>query len=179
MAAIKNKKLFRLAVVKCSSDAAAQIFAGPGGAQPFAFETQEGDLIEGINHPQAAVELQTIDDAHRIAEANMLRTQVAMPINDPAAPHALRQQRSALSQEPALHSVDVAHQSRWDLKAAVKKNTAVVRQAPPELRSMDGGGNEYRLGAAIELDQDRNEPIELPAVQTALTNDAIQHLSVV
>jgi len=111
MAAIKNKKLLGLAVVKRPSDMAPQIFAGPGGAQPFAFETQEGDLIERIDHAQAAVEFQTVDDAHRIAEANMFRTQVAMPVDDPALSHPLCQQNGALGQEPALHGIDVAHRS--------------------------------------------------------------------
>jgi hypothetical protein len=73
MATIKNEKLFGLAVVECVYDAAPQIFAGPRGAKAFAFNAQERDFVERINHSQACVEFQTVDNAHRITETDVLR----------------------------------------------------------------------------------------------------------
>jgi hypothetical protein len=39
MAAIKQKQLVGVSIVQRASDAAAQIFAGPAGAQPLALDT--------------------------------------------------------------------------------------------------------------------------------------------
>jgi len=50
----------------------------------------------------------------------------------------------------------------------------IVRETPPQFRNMHGGRNKYRPGAAIELDEGRGQPVQLPAMQTALANDAVQ-----
>ena len=131
MAAIKHKKLLGVPVVQRVHDAAAQIFAGPGCAEPFAFDTEEGDFIEGIDHSQPRVEFQAVDDAHWIAEANMLGAQVAVPIDDVPRPHALGQKLGPLGQKAALHGVDVANGSGGKTKVRVEKYAAIVGKAAP------------------------------------------------
>ena len=99
MAAIKHKKFLRMSVVQRAHEAAVQIFAGPSGAEPLAFNTKEGDFIEGIDHPQPRVEFQAVDDAHWIAEANMFGAQVAVPIDDvPRLARARSEARPARSE---------------------------------------------------------------------------------
>jgi hypothetical protein len=131
MTAIKDKKLLRVSVMECAHDAAPQIFTGPGGAEPFAFNTQERDFVERIDHSQARIEFQTVNDSNRIAEANVFGAQVSMPVDDPPRSHALGQKFGPLGQEPTLHSVDVAHGSGWNVKAWVEKHTAIIGKAAP------------------------------------------------
>jgi len=131
MAAIKNKKLLRRSVVKCMYHAAPQIFADPGGAKAFAFDTQERDFVEWIDHSQACVKFQAVDNAHRIAETDVLRAQISVPIHDMPRSHAFGQKPGPLRQKPALHGVDVPHAPGWQLKARVEKNTAVEGKAAP------------------------------------------------
>ena len=131
MAAIKHKKLLRVAVVQRMHDAAAQIFAGPGGAKPLALDAKERYFVERIDHAQARIEFQTVDNAHRIAEANMFGAQVAMPVDDAPRSHALGEKFAALGQKAALHRVDVAHASGGQLKARVKQHAAIVGEAAP------------------------------------------------
>ena len=99
MAAIKDKKFLRVSVVKRVHDAAVQIFAGPGGPQPLAFNTEKGDFIEGVDHSQPRVEFQAVNDAHWIAEANMFGAQVAVPIDNVPRPHTLGQKLGPLESE--------------------------------------------------------------------------------
>ncbi len=99
MAAIKQKKLVGVSVVQRVYDAAAQIFAGPGGAKSFALDAQERDFVERIDHPQACVEFQAIDDADRIAKRDMFRAQVAVPFDDAACSHPPGEKRAALDKK--------------------------------------------------------------------------------
>ena len=131
MAAIKDKKLLGVSVVECVHDAAPQVFTGPGSAEPFAFNTQERNFVEWIDHSQARIEFQTVNDSNWIAEANMFGAQVSMPINDPPRSYALGQKFGPLGQEPALHGVDVAHGSGWNVKARGEKYTAIIGEAAP------------------------------------------------
>ncbi len=108
--------------------AAVQIFAGPGGTQPLAFNTEEGDFIEGIDHPQPRVEFQAVDDAHWIAEANMFGAQVAVPIDNVPRPHALGQKLGPLDQKAALHGVDVANGSGGNAESAGREERGDCRR---------------------------------------------------
>ena len=85
MAAIEDKKLLGVSVVQRAHNVAPQIFAGPGGAEPLAFDAEERDFVERIDHSQAPIEFQAVDDADGIAEANMFGAQVSVPVDD--TPH--------------------------------------------------------------------------------------------
>jgi len=136
MAAIKNEELFRFPIVERTYDAAPQIFAGPGGAEPFAFDTQERDFVERIDHSQACIEFQAVDNAYRIAETDMLRPQVAVTIDDMPRSHAFGEKIGPLGQKPTLHGIDVPHAPRWKAKSRVEQNTAIERKTAPPLRGM-------------------------------------------
>jgi len=137
MAAIKDEKLVRVAVVERVHDASAQIFAGPGGAKPLAFDAQERDFVERINHSQGSVEFQAIDHADRVADPNMFGPQITVPIDDTPRPHALGEKRCPLNEEAALYRVDVAHRSGRQAKTRIEQNPPVVGEAAPELRQVN------------------------------------------
>ena len=134
MAAIENEKLVGVSVVQRVHDAAAQIFAGPGGAKSFAFDAQERDFVERIDHPQPALN----------SRQSMMRTgsprQICSGRRSPC-PSTMRRvrTRSARSsarsgQKAALHGVDVAHAPGRKVKARVEQNAAIVGEAAPQLR---------------------------------------------
>jgi hypothetical protein len=71
IAAIKDEKVFRMPDTKGAHEAVPQVFARPRGPKPLAFETEERNFVDRIDHSQPSVEFQTIDDPDRIAEANV------------------------------------------------------------------------------------------------------------
>jgi hypothetical protein len=81
----------------------------------------------------------------------MFRPQIPMPIYDVSLSHARGQKFSPLAQKAVLHSVNVAYRSGWNSKTRVEQNPAIVREATPQLRYMNGGRDECRSGATIEL----------------------------
>ena len=91
MAAIEDEKLLGMAVMERMHDAAAQIFARPRRAEPLAFEAEERDFVERIDHSQAGIEFQAVDNADRIAETNVFGAQIAVAIDDAPRPHAFGQ----------------------------------------------------------------------------------------
>jgi hypothetical protein len=52
------------------------VAAGPWVAKPLAFETEECHLVERVRRTQHGIELQAIDDTWRVAETDVLRSQV-------------------------------------------------------------------------------------------------------
>jgi hypothetical protein len=81
----------------------------------------------------------------------MFRPQIAMPIHDVSLSHALGQKFSPLAQKVVLRSVNVVYRSGWNPKARVEQNAAIVREAAPQLCHVNGGRNERRSGATVEL----------------------------
>jgi hypothetical protein len=59
-------------LVEPALDAGLDVSPGPSRAEPFAFEVQVGDLVEGIDGAQAGVELQAVDDPDLGIEPDML-----------------------------------------------------------------------------------------------------------
>jgi hypothetical protein len=89
--AIEDEKLFRPPVVQSPHHTPTQMFTRPSRTEAFTFNAEERQLVDGIDHPQAAVEFEAIDDAHRVTQPNVLGPQVAMPVDDVTRPHALSQ----------------------------------------------------------------------------------------
>jgi hypothetical protein len=85
---IEDEKLFPLAVVQSPHHAPTQMLTRPSRTQAFAFNAEERQLVDRIDHPQAAVEFEAIDDAHLVAQPNVLRPQVTMPVDDVTPSHA-------------------------------------------------------------------------------------------
>jgi len=176
MTAVKNEKLLGFSVIERMRHVAAQILAGPGGAKPFAFDAQEGDFVERINHAQTRVEFQAVDNAHRIAQPDVFRAQVAMSVDDMPRPHPFGQEPGPLGQKPALDSVDVLHAAGGKPEARIAQNAAIEREAAPQFPDMRLRRDEGGTGPPIKLHEHRGQPIELPALQPALLDRAVEHL---
>ncbi len=96
MAAIEQEQGVRRILIETVHDAAAQVLTSPGDAQPFALETEEGDFVQRVAGAEPIIELEAVDDADRISEPDVLRTQIAMAVNDVLAQHAVNQKIATL-----------------------------------------------------------------------------------
>ena len=127
MAAIKQVELARDSVGEPARHLAPQVSANPSGAEAFAFEIEEGDLVEGIHHPQTVVELQAIDNAHWVAKPDMLRAQVAMAIDNMAFAYPGGENLRPLREEAAQSLIDTPHKSRRQPQASIEQHATIVR----------------------------------------------------
>jgi len=82
VAPIEGEQFIGRAVLQCRRYTPPHVAADPRVAEPFAFETEERHFIEWVRRAQRSVELQAIDDARRVAETDMLRSQVAMSVDN-------------------------------------------------------------------------------------------------
>jgi hypothetical protein len=103
MAAVEPKQCVRRVVIQATHRAPAQVLAGPGDSQSFALETEEREFIQRVAGAEPIVEFEAIDDADRISEPDVLRTQIAVSVDDVPAQHAFDQKIATLRQEAALH----------------------------------------------------------------------------
>src|SRR5712671_3933818 len=126
---IKREKFLWQAVRQDEARMTLDVFPGPGTAEALAFDAEEGNLVKRIDGAQTAVEFQTVDDSHRIAEPDVFRAQVAVPLHDVTVTDAIGDQDGSLGQKPPLRLVDLSHQSGRQGKTRVKQNTLVVGQA--------------------------------------------------
>jgi len=111
MAAIEQEEIFGQTITQAGPNSALDIFAGPAGAEALAFEAQECNLVERIHGSQPGIELQAVDDADRIAEPDVLRAQIAVPIDDATGLNASDEHVRMALEKPALDEVDPSHQA--------------------------------------------------------------------
>ena len=111
MASIEQKQLQRQPIAQARHHPSPDIFARPCRAEPLAFDAEKRDLIEGVHCPQPRIELQAVDDPDRIAQPDMLGTQVSMAIDDAAIANALRQHPLLCREKTALYRIDPPDQA--------------------------------------------------------------------
>src|SRR5262249_804598 len=101
---IEREELFGHAVRQGEARTTLHVFPGPVAAQSLAFDTEKGNLVKRIDGAQTRIEFQTVDYSHRIAEPNVFRAQVAVPVHDLTATNAIGDQNGSLGQKPALRA---------------------------------------------------------------------------
>src|SRR5712672_1547704 len=176
---IKREKFLWQAVRQGEARMTLDVFPGPGTAEALAFDAEEGNLVKRIDGAQTAVEFQTVDDSHRIAEPNVFRTQVAVPVHDLTVTEAIGDQDGSLGQKPPLRLVDPSHQSGRQGKTRVKQNTLVVGQAAIPAAEVGLARNQDRAGMPVEVRKRRHQAIELPGRKAARLQRVLKRLAVV
>ena len=73
--------------------------ARPRPVNQLAFHRQEGKLLERVQQPERRVELQAVDHGRRVPDIDVLRTQVAVTLDDAPSPQALQQRFAVANQE--------------------------------------------------------------------------------
>ena len=72
---------------------------GGGGAEPFEVHREERHVEQHVADPQPLVEVETVEDAGAVVEAeDVVGEQVAVSIDDVAPGHAVGEQRAASAQ---------------------------------------------------------------------------------
>jgi hypothetical protein len=139
MATIKGKKFIVIIITEQVRDALSQIFSRPSDTQSLALDAKKGNFVEGINHAQPCIEFQTINDADGLAEKNVFRPQIPMPVDDVPTPDTFGQHIVPFAEKTPLCALYMAHHASWKPKTWIKQNTAIVSQAPPKFRDVGGG----------------------------------------
>src|SRR6185369_1682886 len=142
---------------------ASDMLAGPGGAQTLAFEAQEGDLVHRIDRPQPRVELQAVDDLHRIAQKDVLGPQIAMPVNDPLRANARLQQPRPAAQELAQHGVNMPDEAGRATQTGIEQYPPIVCHRAVPVREIAHRLQCDRNSPPVELQESRREAVELPS----------------
>ena len=177
--AVEQKQLLGQPIAQAAHDTTRDVFARPAGAEPIAFKAQERDLVEWIDGPQARIELEAVDDPHRIAQPDVLGAQVAVPIDDATLANALGQRPRLLGKEFALRAGNAPDEPRRQPEAGVEQHAPIVRQAFAPVAQMDRRRQENRFCSAIELYERGDEPIELPRFEAILQDGMLERLSLV
>ena len=71
----------RRSILRAQSVAAEQDWSDATGAGPVAFHRKKRELVHRIKRPQIGSELQTIDYLWLRSQTDMLRTEIAVPLN--------------------------------------------------------------------------------------------------
>ena len=137
MAAIKREQLLDRPVAQHALHPAFDIGPDPSRTEPLAFETEKSDLIERIDHPKPRIEFETVDDPDLVPEPNMLGTQVAMALDDPAMAKAGDDETAAPVQKPALRMVDTLHQAGGNTETRIEQDAPVIGKASLPVGKMD------------------------------------------
>ena len=109
----------------------------------------------------------------------MLRAQIPVSVDDMPRAHAPCQKPCPLVQKSALNRVNELDTTGWKTKAGIVKEAAVERQAVPQIPDMGLRRNQGSASPAVELDEHRRKPVELPAVQPAVFDRAVEHLRLI
>jgi hypothetical protein len=128
IASIEQVQLIGDVLVQSAHDRAADLAADVRAEMP-AFKVEVGQFLDRIDHPKLGVELQAVDNPDLLAEPNVLRTQIAMPVHDPPPPQTVKQNFIMSEEKGVQHSVDVADWARWKLELRLQQYSQVLLQA--------------------------------------------------
>jgi hypothetical protein len=176
VATVEREQFFGRPVLQSRRDTSTDVAACPCTAETLALETEKSQFVERVRRPQGGIELQAVDDAQRVTEKDMFRTQVAMGVDDAPRPHAVDQKRSAAGEEQPLRAVYAPDQTGRHAEARIQKDALIVDQASSPSDEMPEGRDENRCGTSIELHQCVHQPINLPGFHAAPYKRPIEHL---
>jgi hypothetical protein len=162
VASIKGEQFFSYAMAQFANSAFLDVPAGPCATLAFAFDAQERDLVERIDYTKLSIELQAVDDSHRVPEPDMLRTQITVAIDNVTTADTISDKLWLLREKLALDAIDLPHESRQQTNAGVEENVSVVREAPAPVAKEDFGRHHYCVGSPIEGGEPCDKTIELP-----------------
>ena len=83
--------------------APSQHLANPLASEPFAFQVEEGQLIQSIERPQPGIELQAIYDRKRRVQPDVFGSKISVRIDYEPMADPIREQPAALPEETALN----------------------------------------------------------------------------
>jgi len=141
-------------------------------SQPLGFQRQKGQLLDGIRETQVTIEFDTVDHAERPADADVLRAQIAVPLDDmrSAGGHFRARKRD----EPALRIGQLVGQRLTQLAAIRAQRAPVGGDLPSQATEIDLASNRRAACVAKESDQQGDQPIDLGVADRLPLEDVVE-----
>jgi hypothetical protein len=127
MTTIEEVQFLRQSITQAANYPATDILAYRGSTETFAFKAQECDLVDRIDRSQPGIELQAVNYSDWLAQPDMLRSQIAVPINDFAFANPLRKHSIPPRKKIALHTIHPPDETRRNIEARIQKHLVIVR----------------------------------------------------
>jgi hypothetical protein len=169
------KKVARSRVSHELCHALDQSAAEPCGVQMGALHAKECEFVIRIDQPQVPVEFEAVEDHDRIRQADMLRSQIAMAIDDAARLRSLPQPR-ADPPEGRLKMVE-KHRCPGLVRPQIRaqKHGPVlghfVREVPEGHIRVDRGA----LGALVEIRQNLGKSADILLTHASFLQADVKH----
>jgi hypothetical protein len=143
-------------------------------SESLAFNGEECQLIEWIDGPKPRIELKAVDDADPIVEPNVLRSEITVAVNDPAAPNTIENAFSALREECAQNSVDTTNDVRGHAEPGLQQNAAIVVQQSRPADQFPAARREHRSCMAIELSESLSKGVQLEGEEPVPSDSVLE-----
>ena len=145
------------------------------GAQPLALHRQKRELVQRVETAQIASEFEAIDDLRRRSQTDMLGTEIAMPLYDPASPRGV----AITGREAADKGFDVAHDAAGGIlqrgTAAGIKGTAARAAFSAEAVEIGNRLDRHAPGRREELGEAVGKRMNIGVVPVPSGEAAVQH----
>ena len=160
IAAVEGGETWRNRIVQPPADALDEIFADGALAKLRAFDGQRFDLVQRVDGPQARVELEPVDDGERLAEEDVLRTEVAVAVDDPPPCRPFEQSRRAFGEKTALSTIDAIELREAEAQCRIDEDAPILRKSRAPASEENFGRRQDRGGVAVEFAEHVREAIE-------------------
>lgn len=179
IAAVKFKQFLGQRLVQPLDYLAHNAFPYPGSAKSFAFEAEIGNFVERIDRTQLRAELETIDDLRWLAEPDVLRSQIAVPVHDALCSHALGEQFATLFKKQALRTINAPNQSASQLELWIEQNLVILGDVSLPVAQIQSRRKERASCRTVEPHHKARHAVNLCALDTTGCDGVVQQPHVV
>ena len=162
-------------VVEPLGSAVDQQRADPAGAEHGAFHAQVRHLVEGVDQPQVARELQAVDHHRRVGEADMLGPEVAMALDDAPGSDARRHDLRLSRQQRFEPGRNLRPPVAGRVEGLEIEYPAVLGEFVGEAGDMRTGIDHDRLQAPVETRQALGHLLDPPPSGRTGDNGGVEH----
>jgi len=156
--------------------AALDVIADPRRSEPLAFEREKRHLVVRINGAETRIEFEAVDDPDRMAEPDVLRPQIAVPVDDVPPTHAGGQNPCVRLEETELDRVKPTNETVRHSQPRIQENSLVVCEASAPLMQVSSRRQVNRGCPLIELGERHNQTIKVPRLDAMLDDERFEHL---
>ena len=151
----------------------------PWSAKSLAFETEVGNFVEWIDRTQPRAELETIDDLRGLAQPDVLRSQIAMPVYDALCAHALRKQRASAFKKQTLRPVNARNHSARQVEPRIQQDLVIDSHISLPLAQVQRRRKKWASRRSIEPHEKASYAIYLHALDATGRDGAVEQPRVV
>lgn len=112
--------------MECLQNAGANIAANASCTEMLALEIEIGNLIQRIDSPEPCIEFDAVDNLNIVSEPDMLRPQVAVPVDNAPLLQAIQQHRALSPEKLAQHRVALPDQPQRKSETGIHKYCKVL-----------------------------------------------------